>query len=148
MNNMNWWNTYENSKMYSKVNNSLGVTSEMIWGCQWDAMMRFILATEDANHVTATTNVGHTASEFTSRPYQTGGTNYAEVYTGTTEYNDKAVNIYDLEGNCYEWTQDVYYTGSRVWRGSYCTNGGSPSDRNCTTPTSTYSYCSSRLVLY
>jgi len=148
MNIINWWKHYENSKTYSKNNTSLGVTSEMIWGCQWDAMMRFILTTEDASHVTAETNVGYKESDFTSKPYQTGGTNYAEVYTGSVAYNDKAVNIYDLEGNCREWAQEASSTDYRVGRGGYYDGSNSPSNRLHNSPTSTNAYCSSRLTLY
>jgi len=119
MNNIKWFRMYENSKSYSISNESLGVVSEMIWGCQWDAMLKFILTGQDASHVTADTNVGHTSTEFTSKPYLTGGTNYSTVYTGSTAYNDIASNIYDLEGNVKEWTQEANDVLLRVSRGGF-----------------------------
>ncbi len=139
MNKINWYNMYKNSKTYSRANTELGVVSEMIWGCQWDAMMQLILTGPDASHVTATTNVGHTSTEFTSKPYETGGTNYTEVYTGSTTYNDIASNIYDLEGNVEECTQEAHETYDRVYRGSSYSNSGgaSPSNRYSRTPSFT-----------
>ena len=140
MNIGSWWKMYENSKMYSKSNPNLGVTSEMIWGCQWDAMLRFILTTEDASHVTATTNVSHNLPAV----YKTGGTDY----TGTVAYNDISANIYDLEGNCWEWTQVAYSTFLRVIRGGNSSNSNSPSNRFNGGPTGSNANYSSRLVLY
>ena len=147
VNDANWWKQYENSKTYSKNNVSLGVTSEMIWGCQWDAMMRFILTTDDSSHVTAATNVGHSEFDFIRYPQKTGGTDYAEIYRGTVLYNDISVNIYDLEGNCREWTQTAYSTNKRDIRGGDCGYSGAPSIHYGIEPT--YSaYVTSRLTLY
>ena len=148
MNNINWYNMYKNSKTYSRANEDLGVVSEMIWGCQWDAMMQLILTGPDASHVTAKTNVGHTSSEFTSKPYETGGTNYTEVYTGSTTYNDIASNIYDLEGNVREWTQEANSTSSRIYRGCGYAGSESTSYRASGTPNGTGSGVGSRLSLY
>ena len=145
MSGINWWEHYENSKMYSKSNINLGVTSEMIWGCQWDAIMRFILTTEDSSHVNSNTNVGH--SEFTTVPYKTGGTNYNEVYTGSVKYNDVAVNIYDLEGNWYEWVQTASEVGSRVIRGGSYWLKYKPTASSAGTPVGNTS-CGSRLTIY
>ena len=149
MNNINWYEMYENSITYSKSNSNIGVVSEMIWGCQWDAMLQFILDGEDANHVTATTNVGHTHSDFTSKPYLTGGTNYSEIYTGDIEYNDKASNIYDLEGNLLEWTQNAQNTNSRVEFGGNCYYfSKSPGYHSSIYPTAGYADTGSRFTLY
>jgi len=148
MKSVNWWVMYENSKAYSTSNSSLGVVSEMIWGCQWDAMLKLILTGPDASHVTESTNVGHTSSEFTSKPYYTGGTNYSTVYTGSTAYNDIASNIYDLEGNVKEWTQEAINTYYRVFRGGNYASSSFPSNRNGDSPTNTFSSRGSRLALY
>ncbi|MGN1299672.1 MAG: hypothetical protein ACI4UE_06805 [Candidatus Scatovivens sp.] len=143
MNNINWYEMYNNSKTYSSSNENLGVESEMIWGCQWDAMLKFILANENyASHVTATNNVSHDLSDI----YYTGGTNY----TGTVTYNDKAANIYDLEGNVYEWTQEALDTYSRVNRGGRCSDRGASLRRDFGNffPNESISYIGSRLALY
>jgi len=139
-----WWGLYEKALTYSTT----GVISEMIWGCQYDAMLKFILTGPDASHVTAKTNVGHTSTEFTSMPYYTGGTNYSTVYTGSTEYNDIASNIYDLEGNAWEWTQEATNTDLRVYRGGSCSLSNSPSFLLGKNPTLTGYLFGSRLALY
>ena len=148
MKSVNWWVMYENSKAYSTSNSSLGVVSEMIWGCQWDAMLKLILTGPDASHVTESTNVGHTSSEFTSKPYYTGGTNYSTVYTGSTAYNDIASNIYDLEGNVWEWTQEANGTLVRGIRGGNYNDSYSPSRRDGVPPADTSFTAGSRLALY
>ena len=152
MKNKSWYEMYENSLLYSKNNTNLGVTSEMIWGCQWDAMLKFILKGKDAEHVTSKEKyVGHTTTDFETKPYKTGGTNYSEVYTGKVGYSDIASNIYDLEGNVAERTQEAYDVHIRVSRGGHCYYNGSvsPSVRDDTlTPTNTSNYRGSRLALY
>ena len=158
MNSTNWFRMYENSLIYSSSNTSLGVQSEMIWGCQWDAMLKFILAGTESSHVTSTSNAphdyydaesGYEAGYFENAPYRTGGTNYSEDYTGSVEYNDKASNIYDLEGNVRERTQEAYDIFYRVIRGGrYSSRYGSPSVRIDETPTFPESHIGSRMTLY
>ena len=46
--------------------------------------------------------------------------------TGASERNS-AKNIYDIAGNCYEWTTESYSSGSRVSRGGSFNNSGSRS---------------------
>ena len=62
-------------------------------------------------------------------------------------------NIYDLEGNYWEWTAEAYYTYGRVFRGGGCSLvSGSrfvpASGRGNGYPTGTNSYGSSRSALY
>ena len=45
--------------------------------------------------------------------------------TGYSEHW-KANNIYDLAGNCYEWTQEVCDINYRAFRGGFCYNSGTP----------------------
>ena len=44
--------------------------------------------------------------------------------TGSSE-NWKANNIYDLAGNCWEWTQEAHNTNLRANRGGYYSFNGS-----------------------
>ena len=44
--------------------------------------------------------------------------------TGVTTFT-MANNIYDLAGNCWEWTQEANNTGSRARRGGSYSNNGS-----------------------
>ena len=62
-------------------------------------------------------------------------------------------NIYDLEGNYYEWTAEAYSTYSRVGRGGGYddVSGGNfnpASYRYSGDPTRTLSFTSSRSALY
>ena len=45
-------------------------------------------------------------------------TNDAPELTGSVS-TDVSKNIYDLAGNCYEWTMEAYRTYGRVIRGGY-----------------------------
>ena len=62
-------------------------------------------------------------------------------------------NVYDLEGNYYEWTAEASYANGRVDRGggygdvSY-SNFGPGSYRDYDLPTRAHSYCSARAGLY
>ena len=69
------------------------VTSTLCYGSQWDAMCRYI---GDSNRTT----------QMKSEPELTG-----------TVKEDVSKNIYDLAGNCYEWTMESIDTGNRVKRG-------------------------------
>ncbi len=69
------------------------VTSTLCYGSQWDAMCRYI---GDSNRTTPTK----------SAPELTG--NVAK---------DVSKNIYDLAGNCYEWTMEASDSNARVERG-------------------------------
>ena len=113
MNNKTWYEMYVYSRNYLK--NSTSIVSEMIWGCQWDAMLKFVLTGNGSSHINMVGNVGHDGE----KPYQTGGIDYSTSYVGVekTPYNDITANIYDLEGNLREWTQEAIYTSSRAYRG-------------------------------
>ena len=135
MNEMEWYRMYTYSEKYSQS----GVVSEMIWGCQWDAMMRFI----GEEYAKANGRVSHELSS----PYETGGTNYTE----TKKYEDISNNIYDLEGNVSEWTQEADCSvDSRTMRGGYFGFAwGTPDTRDdVNDPAYHYSKVGSRLALY
>ena len=51
-----WFGLYQKALTYSTSNSKLGVVSEMIWGCQWDAMISLILTGPDASNITSTIN--------------------------------------------------------------------------------------------
>ena len=117
--NINWYYMYAQQKAYA-ANKGLGnkVKSSMMLGTCHDQMLEFVNVAGKYD-VTKAGNVGHTSSKFTTKPYLTGGVGYNENYSGyeTEPYKDLSKNIYDLEGNVYEWTTEAVYTGSRVLRG-------------------------------
>ena len=83
---------YLSKKMYSS---SSSVVSTLVYGCQWDAMCKYV---GDSQRTTPTRSV-------------------LEL-TGTVT-TDVSKNIYDLAGNCYEWTMEVDSSTKRVLRGGY-----------------------------
>ena len=117
--NINWYYMYAQQKAYV-ANKSLGnkVKSSMILGTCHDQMLEFVNV-EGKYDVTKAGNVGHTSSKFTTKPYLTGGVGYNENYSGyeTEPYKDLSKNIYDLEGNVYEWTTEAFREVNRVYRG-------------------------------
>ena len=144
-----WYGLYNRAKTYAPEKNSDNtenasqkVVSSMIWGSQYDAMLKWM----KGNKINATSSsptdlsIG-TTSKNTTRV--TGGAN-----NGQTVSKDKLSNIYDLLGNSREWTQEAYGTDYRVYRGGNYGDSDAPSYRNCYDPTSTRSSIGSRLTLY
>ena len=115
--NVNWYYMYGQQKAYSVNKNLGGIKSSMILGACHDQVLEFV-NTENYN-VKQAGNVGHTSSEFTTKPYLTGGIGYSENYSGTIAYNDVSRNVYDLEGNVYEWTTESISSAYRVGRGRH-----------------------------
>ena len=97
-----WYGMYKKQKEYASKNNITSVSSSMIWGSQYDAMLNWALTGSDKGKVTATGNGNHNGS--------------GAVSTGATT-TDKINNIYDLEGNLREWTIEANGTVYRVYRG-------------------------------
>ena len=116
---INWYYMYAQQKVYA-ANKGLGnkVKSSMMLGTCHDQMLEFVNV-EGKYDVTKAGNVGHTLSKFTTKPYLTGGVGYNENYSGyeTEPYKDLSKNIYDLEGNVFEWTTEADDTSVRVFRG-------------------------------
>ena len=104
-----WYEAYIKAKAYDKN----GVTSGMIWGSQWDAMLNFGLTnSSDSAKVTADTNGNHNNTIL-----KTG------IWLGSSNQTDKINNIIDLEGNVKEWTMEAFRVGSndrRSIRGLSC----------------------------
>ena len=81
------------AKNFASQNKYTSVTSTLTYGCEWDAMCRYI---GDSQRTTTEK----------SKPELTGSVS-----------TDVSKNIYDLAGNCKEWTIEAYNTDSRVLRG-------------------------------
>ena len=82
------------AKNFASQHNYTSVTSTLTYGCEWDAMCRYI---GDSQRTTPKK----------SAPELTGSVS-----------TDVSKNIYDLAGNCIEWTMEANRTGRRVKRGS------------------------------
>ena len=126
--NTNWYNLY-NACRSSKLQASDKVKTQMIWGIQWDVACDFIANKGDQKNIKDSSTWGNYSNYNTANNYTEGTAGYeknagSKQNTGSSE-NWKANNIYDLAGNCYEWTQEALDTGSRASRGGFYGNVGS-----------------------
>ena len=110
INNVNWYCMYGQQKAYSANKNLSGVKSSMILGACHDQVLEFV-NTENYN----VKNKGYALHNRSNSdgPWQTAGLDYADK----SSYKDVSKNVYDLEGNVFEWTTESYSSASRVFRG-------------------------------
>ncbi len=123
--------------LYNKlIEAKTGTVSQMIWGCQWDQVMKFIDGKTDGNgaaySVTATKTARHTNNE---------------AATGANR-NDLVQNIYDLESNFCEYTATAYKIRYRIYRGGWHRGPYAACNRSGNDPTDTNNLNSSRVGLY
>ena len=132
-----------------EATNNTGVKSTLIYGVQWDAIMRWMKDIENSSATkTAPQNKYILDSTGKGNYYDSDDTNNPAA-TGTNNYEVK--NIYDMAGNVYEWTMEAYNTFSRVVRGGryYSSGSDSPASlRYDLTPDSSYSDIGFRVTLY
>ena len=138
--NTSWYDLYKKCK---ELNASDKVETRMIWGCQWDVTMNWLISsgakTSDevnkdssswGNYNNTSVKADDGKTELKAR-----GTS-AWLNTGKTTFT-MANNIYDLAGNVWEWTQEADYTSSRADRGGDYVISGSDnpaSYRSCGRP--------------
>ena len=127
--NTNWYNLYKKCK---ELNASDKVETRMIWGCQWDVTMNWLISSgaKTSNEVNTDSSSWGNYKE-TSVKADDGKTELKasgtkeKLNTGKTTFT-MANNIYDLAGNCFEWTQEASGTVGRANRGgSYISDGSS-----------------------
>ena len=144
----NWYYLYKACKNMIKKEN---VKSTMIYGVQWDATMEWLKQTkfkDDTGKVdTDSTSWGNCNDSSGDADIEEAGT---KQDTGYSEFW-KANNIYDLAGNCFEWTQEAGKNSNRVLRGGSFDNSGSlcpVSDRTNNIPSSNIGNATTRAILY
>ena len=123
----NWYNLY-NACRSSKLQASDKVKTQMIWGIQWDVACDFIANKGEQKNIKNSSSWGNYKDYNTANNYTAGTAGYeknagSKQNTGSSE-NWKANNIYDLAGNCWEWTQEAYSTFDRAPRGGVYGNFG------------------------
>ena len=127
---------YLSNRLYNT--NEYGAKSMLCTGACWDSMLDFV---KDSSHsVTDSTTWGnysnsetfeitrgsyavYDTSNYTLGSFNNVGSKYSKMKdtsilltTGATERNCSK-NIYDVAGNCFEWTTESYSSGYRVSRG-------------------------------
>ena len=135
-----WYGMYQKQKNFTSSSDKM--TANMIWGSQYDAMLNWALTGADKAHVNASDNALHDYSN--SNGLLTRTTTENDTATGLDRIN----NIYDLEGNLYEWTQAVSNTVLRVIRSGSYSNSRSPSAHGGNFSYESSDYFGSRLSLY
>ena len=136
----------ELSKNFASQKGYSSVTSSLIYGVQWDAIMNFI----DPAYATGSCAENSFVRDSTDKGW------YDQSVPTTTGSNENYAvkNIYDLGGNVAEWTMEASDTGYRVVRGgSYFYSGleypaSSRNNYRYSLPSTSSGYHGFRLVLY
>ena len=116
----NWYNL---KKACTNVVSTEYAQSTMVYGNQWDEVMAWLIATGDKTETQINENSADWGNYYDSTG--TASTNSGSPQTAGKNEAWQANNIYDLAGNCSEWTQEAYDTDLRVDRGGYYDNPGS-----------------------
>ena len=144
------WNNITQPKASEVSRNMYGseakVTSDLINSYAWDTAIVFVQKCgTESNSSTYSYTYGESSTS-TSAP-QTTGTNILKA----TSKVDKQCNIFDMAGNCLEWTTETYSSSSDpcVLRGgSYNLSNSFPSDRYGYSTSDAYGNVSCRPLLY
>ena len=105
----------ELSRNFDTANHYTSVTSTLIYGVQWDAVMKWMenisnLNVEGKTYIQDSTGMGWYAGNSGYQIHQTG----IDV---DSKKSNCVNNIYDLGGNVYEWTMESFSSTDRVYRG-------------------------------
>ena len=130
-----WWGLYYSQRNSNVVGNKKHVRTNMIWGQQWDAMLKYF--------------------DKVGKDYSKWGTNSAGVVNSGQAINssgakDIIYNVYDLRTNAYDWIAESNDTllDSHTLRGGYHFISLAASNRVLNSPYLKYNDYGSRLVLY
>ena len=113
----NWTTQNKASELCKSIDNSYtGVTSDLVNSYAWDTAIVFI---QTCGTESNSSNYANQAGKSTtsSEPSKTG-----EAILADTNQLDKQCNIYDMAGNCYEWSTETAGSASYpcITRGGGC----------------------------
>ena len=101
--------------MYSDGYSTGTFSSDLINSYAWDTAIIFIQTFGTRSNSSTYESTGGRSATSTDAP-QTTGTNILEAISSV----DEQLNIYDMAGNCFEWSTETFrYSSSAVYRGSY-----------------------------
>ena len=135
--NQTWYTIYNKVKGIAVNSN---VTSSIIWGCQWDAVMKWMY------------NSGNSEKKIYTYNSIERRNDSSLIITGSN-VKYAVNNIYDMSGNVSDWTIETY-NNLKIFRGGYSekfgsNGGGAASGRIKTeTPNGSYVYCGARATLF
>ena len=103
--NQTWYTMYAKEKKYATQLSGTSVKSNMIYGSQWDATMRWFAKSKDNNVSTYPVNAQNSINaNFSGERKPTGS-------VGSVN------NIYDMAGNLWDWTVEADSTFYHILRG-------------------------------
>ena len=129
------WTWYALYNKCLTLNKGTNTETSMMYGALWDATMQWLTKSNISVGYTGQTTSGYgnynSENVTVSNNKETNSTTIKVkasgrdtiLQTGQTSYTGRK-NIYDLSGNCSDWTQEAYDTRYRVLRGGgYYFNG-------------------------
>ena len=133
----------EKARNFDTQSGHTNVTSTLVYGVQWDAVMRWLSkgTEEEQGWLTDSSEKGN---------YKDDDDSNNPAKTGSND-NYQMKHIYDLAGNVAEWTMEAYSNDRRVRRGGYCYNDGSSNpctQRGGDSPNKSNSFFGFRLAFY
>lgn len=99
-------NWYVIKNACNNIINNQYAKSIMIYGCQWDEVMEWIIRSGGKTNAEVNSNSTSWGYYSSSGKIETGSNQTCIVN-----------NIYDLAGNCSEWTQEAIDIGKRIYKG-------------------------------
>ena len=157
------WTWYALYNKCLTLNKGTNTETSMMYGALWDATMQWLTKSNISVGYTGLTKSGYGNYYYedviVSNKKETNRTTIkvkasgadTKLQTGQTSYTGRK-NIYDLSGNCYDWTQEALSTNSRVLRGGYSYTSNSnytcSAGRGSSIPTGSGDSISSRPQLY
>jgi len=155
--NQKWYTMYQKMKKLKGSNEN--VETGMIWGCQYDRTLMWLIESGDKTKEQIASdskdwgNYYYNTIEYVNSSGATVSTTEGSgtrIPAGASEQT-KANNIYDLAGNVYDWTMEAYGSLNRVYRGGgygYTSTYSSARSRNSNSPTSSSDPYGARAALY
>lgn len=108
----------QKSKEFSSENGYTSVTSTLIYGIQWDAIMQWIDPAYKKQDGTLTSFVADSTGKGNYNESENMNEWKGQVARTGSSIDYSVKNIYDLAGNVSEWTMESYKDSRRINRGS------------------------------